>query len=99
MTGISSHVFKRLVIVSFQSGSLTLAGWTTTRVSEYNRVGEFKRDGLLHDSGGISSQFKRLVIVIFQSGSLTLAGWTTTRVSEYNRVGEFKRDGLLHDSV
>ena len=31
-------------------GSLTLAGWTTTRVSEYNRVGEFKRDGLLHDS-------------------------------------------------
>ena len=49
MTGISSHVFKRLVIVIFQSGSLTLAGWTT-RVSEYNRVGEFKRDGLLHDS-------------------------------------------------
>ena len=38
MTGISSHVFKRLVIVIFQSGSLTLAGWTTTRVSEYNRV-------------------------------------------------------------
>ena len=30
MTGISSHVFKRLVIVIFQSGSLTLAGWTTT---------------------------------------------------------------------
>ena len=55
MTGISSHVFKRLVIVIFQSGSLTLAGWTTTGwtttwVSEYNRVGEFKRDGLLHDS-------------------------------------------------
>ena len=36
MTGISSHVFK--------------LGWTTTRVSEHNRVGEFKRDGLLHDS-------------------------------------------------
>ena len=50
MTGISSHVFKRLVIVIFQSGSLTLAVWTTTWVSEYNRVGEFKRDGLLHDS-------------------------------------------------
>ena len=47
MTGISSHVFKRLVIVIFKSGSLTLAGWTTTWVSEYNRVGEFKRDGLL----------------------------------------------------
>ena len=43
MTGISSHVFKRLVVVSFQSSSLTLADWTTTRVSEYNRVGEFKR--------------------------------------------------------
>ena len=26
MTGISSHVFKRLVIVIFQSGSLTLVG-------------------------------------------------------------------------
>ena len=50
MTGISSHVFKRLVIVIFQSGSLTLAGWTTTRVSKHNRVGEFKRDDLLHDS-------------------------------------------------
>ena len=41
---------QEVSIVIFQSGSLTLAGWTTTRVSEYNRVGEFKRDGLLHDS-------------------------------------------------
>ena len=41
---------QEVVIVISQSGSLTLAGWTTTRVSEYNRVGEFKRDGLLHDS-------------------------------------------------
>ena len=87
MTGISSHVFKRLVIVIFQSGSLTLAGWTTT----YNRVGEFKRDGLLHMTGISSHVFKRL--------DCPISSRMDHHNSEYNRVGEFKRDGLLHDSV